>query len=103
MDPLLIVLAGTAVMVTCLMAFRLHAFLSLVAGALVVCLLTPAPARQWQALRAGAVQVARTDVASGEVTFPPRSKLPAEGRVRLFTQRADGPAPLATASSCCGT
>ena len=97
MDPLLIVLAGTAVMVTCLMAFRLHAFLSLVAGALVVCLLTPAPARQWQALRAGAVQVARTDVASGEVTFPPRSKLPAEGRVRLFTQRADGPAPLATA------
>ena len=96
-DPLLIVLVGTVVMVTCLMVFRLHAFLALVAGALVVCLLTPAGIRHWQALRPGAVPVAAWDPAAGIVTFDPKAKLPAEGRVRFFAKRTEGAVSLATA------
>ena len=99
MDPLLIVLVGTVVMVTCLMVFRVHAFLALVAGALVVCLLTPVGTRHWQALRPGAVRVASWDPAAGTVTFDPKGKLPAEGRVRLFAKQADG-APRSRPRCC---
>lgn len=71
MDPLLIVLLGTAVMVVGLMGFRLHAFLALILAAFVVCVMTPASRRQGQALQGTArtvtlvVEGPRTTVKSG--------------------------------------
>ncbi|MFM8358212.1 MAG: GntP family permease, partial [Verrucomicrobiota bacterium] len=72
MDPLWIVLSGTVVMVLGLLAFRLHAFLALILGALVVGLLTPESSRAWQMLRGRAARVEQWDPASGVARVPPR-------------------------------
>ena len=44
MDPLIILLVGMVVVVGGILFFRLHAFLALIAGALVVAVLTPSAA-----------------------------------------------------------
>ncbi len=90
MDPLLIVLTGTAVMVVCLMVLRFHAFLALVIAAFVVCLLTPAHVRQWQSLKTSAVPVnlARSD---GRVqATPAKGGSIAPGVVVVFQRGPEG-------------
>jgi GntP family gluconate:H+ symporter len=83
-DPLWIVLLGTAVMVVCLMMFRLPAFLALVLGGLTVAVLTPNETRQWQVLRREAVEVMHWNPGTGELEFARTSKQPNEGWVRTF-------------------
>lgn len=75
MDPLWIVFSGTVVMVLGLLVFRLHAFLALVLGALVVGFLTPESGRAWQILRGRAARVDSWDPATGVVRVPPRAGL----------------------------
>lgn len=94
MDPLLIAALGTVVMVLCLLALRLHAFLALVLGAFVVSALTPTPNREWFHLRAGAARARQFDPATGSLTPAPKSRPPAEGRVHLVPQ---APAPNSVA------
>ncbi len=90
MDPLWIVLLGTAVMVVCLMVFRLPAFLALVLGGLTVAMLTPNETRQWQVLRSEAAEVVRWNPDTGELGFKPAAKHPDEGWVWVFHRDSDG-------------
>ncbi len=84
MDPLLIVLTGTAVMMVSLVGLRLHAFLALVLAAFVVCVLTPPTARQGQLLRESAVAATLEVQPAGlQVTAAEAKVLPA-GAVVLF-------------------
>ncbi len=95
MDPLLIVLLGTAVMIAGLLGFRLPAFLALLLGALVVVLLTPVTVRHGQALRSRATIVV---LGGGDgkytLTAPTGSSLPT-GPAVLFRRDAGGVHPLA--------
>lgn len=94
MDPLWIVLLGTAVMVVCLMAFRLPAFLALVLGALTVAGLTPGSSRQWQALRRTAAEVSRADPATGELWLAEGSAALTDGWARCFRRTGSVVEPL---------
>lgn len=85
MDPLWIVLAGTVVMVLGLLGLRLHAFLALVLGALMVSVLTPERSRAWQALRSRGTRVEGLEVGSDRVRVPPRARLGA-GPVELVPE-----------------
>ena len=96
MDPLVIVLTGTAVMVVCLMGFRLHAFLSLILGALTVAMLTPEERREGQAIRPLTVRVESRDPATGILRFPPKARPPAEGRVHVLPDAGSVLHPLTT-------
>ena len=90
MDPLLIVLLGTAVMVVGLMGFRLPAFLALILAAFVVCVLTPAPVRQGQALK-GVARLVTLLVESGKTTVSPvPSGFRPLGAVVLFERDSQG-------------
>lgn len=75
MNPLAILLIGMVVVVGGILLLRLHAFLSLIAGALVVALLTPTPYLYRFELRAGAEKVIRSDAAGGTVTLKPKVAL----------------------------
>jgi len=89
-DPLLIVLLGTAVMVVGLMGFRLPAFLALILAAFVVCVLTPAPVRQGQALK-GVARLVTLLVESGKTTVSPvPSGFRPLGAVVLFERDSQG-------------
>src|SRR5439155_13092502 len=61
MNPLLILLIGMTVVVGGILLLRLHAFLALIAGAIVVALLTPGTYVYRFTLRSGAIPVARID------------------------------------------
>ncbi len=94
-DPLLIVLIGTAVMVIALMGFRLHAFLALILAAFVVSVLTSAAVRQGRALQGSTLSVTlRTE---GELTTvtPAGTGLLPTGPVVLFRRDSQGIQPLA--------
>jgi GntP family gluconate:H+ symporter len=96
-DPAVIVLLGTLVMVGCLLGLRWHAFLSLLLGALTVAMLTPTARRERQALRPATTAIERWDRATGELQFQPRARPPAEGRVVLLSEAGDWSHPLGTA------
>ena len=96
MDPLVIVMTGTAVMVVCLMGLRLHAFLSLILGALTVALLTPTDRREGQAIRPLTVAVEHHDPSTGVIQFSPKARPPAEGRVHVLPERGHVLQPLTT-------
>ena len=82
-------------MVGCLLLLRLHAFLSLIVAAFVVCLLTPPSVRQWQALRPSAVQVQLTH-SDGRISATPTGghSVPS-GAVIAFERVASEPRLLA--------
>ena len=94
MDPLLLVLTGTAVLVGCLMGLRLPAFLSLILAAFTVCLLTPASVRQGQLLKGSAVPVTLT--LEGGRCFVEFTKggIPGAGPVVAFERRSTGVRPM---------
>src|SRR3954447_13790943 len=75
MSPLWIILIGMAVVVGGILVLRLHAFLSLIVGALVVALLTPTPFLYRYSLRAGAIDLESVDVANKSVVLKPKAKL----------------------------
>lgn len=84
MDPLLIAALGTIVMVLGLVLLRLHAFLALILGAILIALLTPTPNREWFHLQSAASQVAAIEAGSGLVNLSPKSRRPNAGVVHLL-------------------
>lgn len=102
MDPLLIVLIGTAVMVTGLVGFRLHAFLALILAAFVVCLLTPSAVRQQQALRDKALKVTLVIDGAAITVTPAREGPMPVGPVVLFQEDSPGVRELAVGTLSAG-
>lgn len=84
MDPLLIAALGTIVMVLGLVLLRLHAFLALILGAILIALLTPTPNREWFHLQSSASQVTGIESGSGLLTLAPKSRRPTAGIVHLL-------------------
>src|SRR4051812_18786420 len=105
MNPLWILLIGMAVVVGGVLALRLHAFLALLAGAIVVALLTPASFAYRFGLRTGAREVLSYDAPTRLVTLK-RTKtdllegtplqifrLTNRGAKHVASVRVAGPAP----------
>jgi GntP family gluconate:H+ symporter len=90
MNPLWILLIGVAIVVGGILALRLHTFLSLIAGALVVALLTPTHVLYRFSLRAGDVQFASADPANGTVLLSSKTIRP-PGAPLLVLAPADTP------------
>src|SRR5581483_8306717 len=98
MNPLAILLIGMVVVVGGILLLRLHAFLSLIAGALVVAVLLKTPYLYRHSLRDGAAKVIRADPDRGTVTLKPKNPL-LDGAPLLVlapTNARDGYAPVAT-------
>ncbi|MDP9175196.1 MAG: GntP family permease [Planctomycetota bacterium] len=95
MSPLLIVLIGVAVVIGGILALRLHAFLSLVAGALVIALLTPAATVYRFSLRTGEVDFARS-TNDGAVELKSESTRPEGATLDLLTQTPAGLKQIST-------
>ncbi len=85
MNPIIILLIGMAVVVGGVLVFRLHAFLSLIAGALVVGLLTPGVFTYRYAIHAAAIEVISIDEHTGMVVL--RSKEKFSGDTPLLVLR----------------
>jgi gluconate:H+ symporter, GntP family len=95
MSPLLILLVGMVVVVGGVLALRLHAFLALVLGALVVAALTPAGyvARYsaGDAARANGLAVVSVNAADRTVTLTPgKAKLPEGAPLLVLRPSGDG-------------
>ncbi len=95
MNPLLIVLIGVAVVIGGILALRLHAFLSLVAGALVIALLTPAATVYRFSLRTGEVDFARS-TNDGAVELKSKSTRPEGAALDLLAQTPAGLKQIST-------
>lgn len=77
MNPLWILLIGMLVVVGGVLVLRLHAFLALIAGAIVVALLTPTPSTYRFALRGGSIAIASIDAGDAVVHLKAdKAKLP---------------------------
>lgn len=70
-------------MVLGLVLLRLHAFLALILGAILIALLTPTPNREWFHLQSAAAQVTRIDP-TGALNLAPKSRRPTAGIVHLL-------------------
>lgn len=90
MNPLWILLIGMAVVIGGIFVLRLHAFISLLAGAVAVALLTPSANIYRSALRAAAIPVIASAQGSSTITLAPREKL-ANGATLLVMHPADEP------------
>jgi len=75
MNPLLILLIGMAVVIGGILLLRLHAFLSLLAGGLVVAILTPNANIYRFTLRSGGIDVSGADVTTRTVYLKAKQKL----------------------------
>jgi gluconate:H+ symporter, GntP family len=94
MNPLWILLIGMVVVVGGVLALRLHAFLALILGALVVAALTPADAVYRQALRGDREFRVATATVVGDkavLTFNPGKVKVAPGTSLQVTKAGDGP------------
>lgn len=98
MNPLWILLLGMAVVVGGILLLRLHAFLALIAGALLVALLTPSGYVYRYTLRSSALPVAGVDAERSAVLLKPKQAL-AEGTTLLVMR----PASTATGYERIGT
>lgn len=87
-DPLVIAALGTLVMVLGLVVLRLHAFLALILGAILIALLTPTPNREWFHLQAAASRISRVEPTTGVLTLAPKSPRPTEGPVHWLGNRS---------------
>jgi GntP family gluconate:H+ symporter len=75
MNPLWILLIGMAVVIGGIFILRLHAFISLLAGAVAVALLTPSVNVYRSALRAAAIPVIRSSLPTNTFRLNPREKV----------------------------
>lgn len=75
-------------MVLGLVLLRLHAFLALILGAILIALLTPTPNREWFHLQSTASQITAIEPGSGLVILPPKSRRPSVGVVHLLRPRS---------------
>lgn len=90
MNPLVILLVGMSVVIGGVILLRLHAFLALILGALVVALLTPGRVIYEQEIRIGSVAVTSVDHRRGTVRLQPnRGQQVAEGKNLVLRQGAD--------------
>jgi GntP family gluconate:H+ symporter len=84
-----ILLTGMAVVVCGVLVFRLHALLSLIAGGLVVALLTPSNNTYRAAARLSAMDIEAIHADADTITLKPGKERPSEGATLLVLRGAD--------------
>jgi GntP family gluconate:H+ symporter len=90
MNPLWILLIGITVVVGGILILRLHAFLALMFGALLVGLLTPTESVYRYTLRAGEIPIVGFDAQSQSVVLSSKSKLPEGSPLIVIRRDAQG-------------
>ncbi|MDB4614755.1 GntP family permease [bacterium] len=87
---LAIILAGIVVVIAGVLVFRLHAFLALIFGAIVVAVLTPTANVRQNSLRTQQLQVASQDGQQFVLVLPKDYKVPIDSVCYVFEQLPDG-------------
>lgn len=98
MDPLLITALGALAMVFAMVVLRLHAFLSLLAGGLLIAALTPIAQREWFHIRDAGTRVTEINPATGVLTLAPRTRPPSPGIVHVLREGVSPPGILVSGS-----
>jgi len=96
LNPLVILLIGMIVVVGGILALRLHAFLALILGALIVAALTPSGRIRENGIAAAAVPVVEVDASGAVVLQPGKGQKVIEGMVHVLRETAPDEKPVDT-------